>query len=1065
MPRRTPQLAKLTRPRLASAIARERLFKLLDEARETRPAICVVGPPGSGKTTLVASWLGARNIKGIWYQVDPGDADLATFFHYLGLAVRAFTPKGQRALPALTPEYLQDVPGFTRRFARELFSRLPRPATLVLDNYQEVAPDQRLHEVVAITAEEAPRDVTVIVVSRADPPAHYARLLANGNVELIEWDDLKLTPEETRTVASTRRGIDGATAKILHERSGGWAAGLTLMLERARGGGAEPDAVDFKSREAVFDYFATQVFDQLSPSERRTLSHVAVLPTASAALAVALSGDDGAGVLLERLYRRHLFTDRRSAYEPRYQFHALFQEFLLRRLSGDTDESQRQQLYRQAARLLEDVGQREEAVEICLRCRDWDSAARLVRELAPGLLGQGRWKTIQGWIRALGDEAIADDPWLLYWLGKAQMQQDLRAARVTLARAFERLRGTHDSAGQMRAAAAVLQAIYFEYNDFTSMDAWVAALDELLEQGAHCLDASAELEIYSALLLAFTYRLPGHRRSEEVAERVTRLLDADLDVNQKISAGTALLIHHTLSMQVANAEPIISRVEPLLGLPEVTPLNQAYWWTLFGYNRYRSHGDLKGVAEEAFARAHRVSEEHGIRSTAFLSRIFRAYYCVGRMDLVGAAAAVQGLESWIVAERPMTSAQYHLAMCQLALGQEDGAGAAYHGRLATASACKLGAPFFSVVWCAQTAGALVMAGSFAEAEQGLDVAWRDSEGTFLNRYRSTIVLVRAYSALRQGDRARAHTLIRQMIPLARDHDSWSYLRAMATIKNVVLEEALAAGIDVPFVQMIVSNFQLRPRRLDIEAWPWPIRIYTLGSFRALKDGMPIEFPRKAQRKPLDLLKALIALGGRGVDAGALIDALWPGADGDDAQNALTMAVFRLRKLLGNERAIGVREGKYSLDPHLCWVDAWALDQLLKDVESRQELDDAALEPILTRLARLYQGQFLEHEVQQPWMLGTQERLRRRVQRAVLKLGAYLERSGRWDEAIGMYERGLQLDNLAEELYRRLMVCHRERGDHTQALAVYRRCRELLSVVLGMTPSSETQAVRETLRAA
>ena len=74
MARKALQLAKLTRPRLHKAVARERLFKLLDEAREHKPAICGVGPPGAGKTTLVASWLDARSINGIWYQVDPGDA-------------------------------------------------------------------------------------------------------------------------------------------------------------------------------------------------------------------------------------------------------------------------------------------------------------------------------------------------------------------------------------------------------------------------------------------------------------------------------------------------------------------------------------------------------------------------------------------------------------------------------------------------------------------------------------------------------------------------------------------------------------------------------------------------------------------------------------------------------------------------------------------------------------------------------------------------------------------------------------------------------------------------------
>src|SRR5882672_8896243 len=160
MARQAPRLAKLTRPRLHKAVARERLFAKLDEAREHRPAICVVGPPGAGKTTLVASWLDARGIKGIWYQVDPGDADLATFFYYLGEAAKTFTRKGQRPLPALTPEYLQDIGGFSRRFFRELFSRLPQGATLTLDNYQEVGPEHRFHQLIAHAVDEVPPEIT-----------------------------------------------------------------------------------------------------------------------------------------------------------------------------------------------------------------------------------------------------------------------------------------------------------------------------------------------------------------------------------------------------------------------------------------------------------------------------------------------------------------------------------------------------------------------------------------------------------------------------------------------------------------------------------------------------------------------------------------------------------------------------------------------------------------------------------------------------------------------------------------------------------------------------------------
>ena len=62
-----------------------------------------------------------------------------------------------------------------------------------------------------------------------------------------------------------------------------------------------------------------------------------------------------------------------------------------------------------------------------------------------------------------------------------------------------------------------------------------------------------------------------------------------------------------------------------------------------------------------------------------------------------------------------------------------------------------------------------------------------------------------------------------------------------------------------------------------------------------------------------------------------------------------------------------------------------------------------------------------------------------------------------------YRRSLALDNLSEPIYRRLIACLRERGDTAEAMNVYRRCRELLSVVLGVQPSAETQALVETLR--
>ena len=128
IPRTRPQpvLGKSSPPRLGQSVARERLFAEID-SHATAPGLWVAGPPGIGKTTLVATHLDTRAVPCLWLQLDAADADPATFVHFLRAAAARIAPGRGLRLPLPSADDLRDVPSFVRRCFRRLALTLELP--------------------------------------------------------------------------------------------------------------------------------------------------------------------------------------------------------------------------------------------------------------------------------------------------------------------------------------------------------------------------------------------------------------------------------------------------------------------------------------------------------------------------------------------------------------------------------------------------------------------------------------------------------------------------------------------------------------------------------------------------------------------------------------------------------------------------------------------------------------------------------------------------------------------------------------------------------------------------
>ena len=185
-------ISKITRPRPAVSDPRTDLYNLLDELRSKR-LVVVSGPPGTGKSTLVASYIESRNLPNIWCRVDKGDNDPATFFNYLTVALREAKPHNKIALPHLTQESARDITAFANRYFRELYRYLESPYLIVLDNYQEIEEDSCLHEAIRVACTEQPQGNRILIITTKECPPMLARLRTKNMVAIIEWDDLKMT--------------------------------------------------------------------------------------------------------------------------------------------------------------------------------------------------------------------------------------------------------------------------------------------------------------------------------------------------------------------------------------------------------------------------------------------------------------------------------------------------------------------------------------------------------------------------------------------------------------------------------------------------------------------------------------------------------------------------------------------------------------------------------------------------------------------------------------------------------------------------------------------------------
>jgi DNA-binding SARP family transcriptional activator len=237
-----------------------------------------------------------------------------------------------------------------------------------------------------------------------------------------------------------------------------------------------------------------------------------------------------------------------------------------------------------------------------------------------------------------------------------------------------------------------------------------------------------------------------------------------------------------------------------------------------------------------------------------------------------------------------------------------------------------------------------------------------------------------------------------------------------------------------------------------------VELHILGPVEAFREGRPLSLGGPKQRA---VLAMLLLDPGRVIPSDRLVDELWRSQPPPGAAKTLRSYMSRLRGLLSPDATLRARGGGYVLELKRGWLDATRFEVLTEqgqDAFARGNVAVAA-ESFREGLA-LWHGSALADVVDVETLALEGRRLDElRLLALEGRIEAELE-LGLHAELIGELESLVAEHPLRERFWLQLVLALYRSERQADALAAYRRARDLLAEEFGLVPSEELQRLEQ-----
>ena len=313
--------------------------------------------------------------------------------------------------------------------------------------------------------------------------------------------------------------------------------------------------------------------------------------------------------------------------------------------------------------------------------------------------------------------------------------------------------------------------------------------------------------------------------------------------------------------------------------------------------------------------------------------------------------------------------------------------------------------------------------------------------------------------------SRKETIISAMRRGARDFLEWpfdaSHLAAAIRRTEALSPRRVATGFAFEEMEAAedAENHKGSPPATPTSDKSYDIKAFFFGPFQATIAGRPVR--HWASRKGKSIFAYLLYNDSKPIFREALLEMFWPKVFPESARNCLNVTIHHIRQKI---QQAGIRQDVilfendcYLTNPDLR-ISADVKHFLRHWNRSRFLQSDNRPGPAVNELelaAAVYQGDFMQDEACEEWVLPQREKLREIYLEVLESLSRIYSLNGKPKTAIEICRSILEKDDCREKVHRRLMLCYHRVGSRDQALRQFHKCTKILKRELEVKPSSKT----------